>query len=178
VNSEASEANPRAVRILGELKAAGITHIVWVPDSESHFMHQALASDPEFTIIQVCREGECVAICTGLYLGGVRAALLVENQGMFEFGNVLKWARALEVPMVMLVAYLFFHKMEKIDGSMVWNNKRDYTEPFLDAFEIDYWLVDSDNDVAFVREACRRAYESNRPVAALLTKADNFEAGN
>ena len=60
----------RGQAICRELKKAGIRHIVWLPDSETHFMHSVLDRDPDLKVIKVCREGEAVAICAGLHLGG------------------------------------------------------------------------------------------------------------
>lgn len=173
-----ADIDSRARAICEELKCGGITHVAWLPDSETHFMHAALTHDPALTVIPVCREGEAIAICSGLHLGGVRSALLVENQGLFDCGNVLKWAAALEAPIVMLVGWLFYHQMQWSDGGMMFNGRRDYTESFLDALDIQHVLVDSDADVAMVTWACREAFETRQPVAILLAKADDFEAGN
>ncbi len=171
--------NARAAAICAALKKAGITHVVWLPDSETHFMHAALVQDPGLTVVQACREGETIAICAGLHIGGARAALLVENQGLFECGNVLKWAKNLGFPIVMLVGFLFYAKMERdADGNMSAGGVPDFTERFLDAFAIERWLVDSDDDVTLVDEACATAYDKSTPVAVLLTKADDYESGN
>lgn len=170
--------HPRAVAICGELKRQGITHVVWVPDSETHFMHAALVQDPEITIIQVCREGETIGVCAGLHLGGVRAALLVENQGLYDSGNILKWAKNLQFPIVMLIGFLFFHKMERTEKGLAAGGLLDYTEPFLDAFGIEHYLVDSDESVKLVASACDRCEELSQPVAVLLAKADDYESGN
>jgi sulfopyruvate decarboxylase subunit alpha len=170
--------HPRAVAIWAELKRHGVTHVVWVPDSETHFMHAALVQDPDITVVQVCREGETIGVCAGLYLGGVRAALLVENQGLYDSGNVLKWAKNLGFPIVMLVGFLFFHKMQRTERGLVAGGVPDFTEPFLDAFGIEHHLVDSDESVKLVAVACERAEEVGQPVAVLLAKADDYESGN
>lgn len=146
-----------------ELKKASVHHIVWLPDSETHFMYEAVCTDPEIKVIQVCREGEAVAICAGLHLGGRRGAALIENQGMFECGNILKWAVAMKMPMLLLVGDLGF--------------ARDYTEPFLDAFGIKHYSVNSDEDVKKVVPACEEAWRTGKPVALLLTSADGYVPG-
>jgi sulfopyruvate decarboxylase subunit alpha len=170
--------HPRATAICEELKRHGITHVVWVPDSETHFMHAALVQDPDITVIQVCREGETIGVCAGLHLGGVRAGLLVENQGLYDSGNVMKWAKNLGFPIVMLIGFLFFHTMERTERGLVASGVPDYTEPFLDAFGIEHHLVDSDESVKLVAAACERAVELSQPVAVLLAKADDYESGN
>lgn len=55
-----------ANRVIQELKKCGITHVVWLPDSETRFMYETLAADPQITLIPVCREGEALtAKCNG-----------------------------------------------------------------------------------------------------------------
>ena len=43
--------------IIAELKKNRISHVVWLPDSETNFMYQQLTSDPDLELIPVCREG-------------------------------------------------------------------------------------------------------------------------
>ncbi|MBI2830922.1 MAG: hypothetical protein HYX79_01530 [Chloroflexi bacterium] len=167
----------RGKAICRELKMAGIRYLAWLPDSETHFMHEAIHSDPALKLIQVCREGEALAICAGLHLGGSKSALLVENQGIFDSGNNLKWIIDLKIPLVMLVGYLLYHQMQRTpEGNFRWGRK-DYTEPFLDCFDVKHYLVDSDSDAHKVGLACKEAHETRRPVAVLLTSADGFIPG-
>ena len=57
--------------VLGEMKKNGVTHVVWLPDSETGFMYQAILQSP-IALVPVCREGESMAIafagCVGLLL--------------------------------------------------------------------------------------------------------------
>lgn len=158
-------------------KKAGIQYLLWVPDSETHFMHDAIQRDPELELIKVCREGETIAVCGGLHMGGAKAALLVENQGMFECGNVLKWAVEHSFPMIMLIGYLMYREMKRTPQGMTFRGMKDYTEPFLDAFNVKHYLVDSDAAVPKIRLACQEAYKRSKPVAVLLTIADGYLPG-
>ena len=54
---------------------------------------------------------------------------------------------------------------------------RDITEPFLNALGIPYELVDSDSDVGKISKAFSRAERDSKPVALLLTCADDFVPG-
>ncbi|MFC1926899.1 hypothetical protein ACFLWV_04030 [Chloroflexota bacterium] len=60
----------RGKALCDELKKANIHHIVWLTNSETHFMNSAILADPDLKVIKVCREGEAVATCVGLHLGG------------------------------------------------------------------------------------------------------------
>lgn len=168
--------HPRGDMICKELTAAGVRHIAWLPDSESVFMHEPLR-DSGLSITQVCREGEAVAICGGLALAGELGALLVENQGLFDSGNILKWARNTELPMVLLVSWVFYSRMRRTERGMEANGQLDYTERFLDAFDVPHAIIDTDEAVVEVGRAAARAREERRPVAVLLASADHFQPG-
>ena len=56
--------------IIAELKKNNITHVVWLPDSETNFMYQLLNDEDSLDLVPVCREGETMAIAAGLWVGG------------------------------------------------------------------------------------------------------------
>jgi sulfopyruvate decarboxylase TPP-binding subunit len=167
----------RGQLICDELKRNRVEYIAWVPDSETHFMHDSMLNDPALQVIQVCAEGEAVAICAGMHLGGKRGVVLIENQGAFDSGNVLKWAVGLQFPLVLLIGYLGYGNLEITPAGKKRRGQREVTEPFLEALGIPYELVTSDRDVGKVSEAFSRAERDSKPVALLLTSADDFAPG-
>ena len=163
--------------ICEELKKNGVEYIAWIPDSETHFMHYPMLNDPALRVIQVCAEGEAVGICAGMHMGGKRGVVLVENQGAFDSGNVLKWAVGLQFPLVLLIGYLGYRDMEDTPEGKMRRGQREVTEPFLEALGIPYELVDSDKEVSRISDAFSRAERDSKPVALLLTSADDFVPG-
>ena len=69
--------------LINELKKNKVTHVVWLPDSETNFMYNKMAADPEFLIIPGCREGEAIAVAAGLWGGGAKPVVLIQNTGLF-----------------------------------------------------------------------------------------------
>ncbi len=163
--------------ICDELKRNGVEYIAWVPDSETHFLHEPMLNDPSLRVIQVCAEGEAIAICGGMHLGGKRAVVLIENQGAFDSGNALKWAVGLHLPLVLLIGYLGYRNLENTPAGKRRRGEREITEPFLEALGIPYELVNTDQDVRKISEAFSRAGRDSKPVAVLLTSADDFVPG-
>ena len=53
----AAEQELTAAGVVDTLKRCGLTHLVWLPDSEAGFLHAALTTDPDLTLVPVCREG-------------------------------------------------------------------------------------------------------------------------
>jgi thiamine pyrophosphate-dependent acetolactate synthase large subunit-like protein len=95
-----------AERILATLKDLGFTHVVGLPDSEANFMYHALESDPNLTLVQVCREGETMAIALGLTIGGKQPVCLIQNTGFFEAGDSIRgMALDIGLPMLLMIGY-------------------------------------------------------------------------
>ena len=92
--------------VVEELKKNKISHVVWLPDSETNFLFQLLDNEPTLDLVPVCREGETMAIAAGLWVGGKRPIVLIQNTGIFEAGDSIR-GLALDVnqPLVMLVGY-------------------------------------------------------------------------
>lgn len=167
----------RGQLICDELKKNGVDYVVWIPDSETHFMHDSMLNDPSLRIIQVCAEGEAVGICAGMHMGGKRGVVFIENNGAFDSGNALKWAVNLKFPLVLLIGYLGYRNLEATPGGKMRRGQRDITEPFLEALGIPYELVDSDKKVGKITDAISRASRESKPVALLLASADDFVPG-
>ena len=47
----------RPARVLEELKNNGVTHVVWLPDSETNFLYVLMRDDPTLDLVPVSREG-------------------------------------------------------------------------------------------------------------------------
>src|SRR4051794_37715159 len=68
----------QAATVLTELASCGVTHIVWLPDSETGFMYKAML-DSQFTLVPVCRGGEAIAVAAGLVAGGKKPVVLIQS---------------------------------------------------------------------------------------------------
>ncbi|MAG33681.1 MAG: hypothetical protein CL908_22615 [Deltaproteobacteria bacterium] len=168
--------------IVDELKRCGVEYIVWLPDSETRFINAAMESDPAIHVIQCCSEGEALAIVAGLHMGGKGAVVLIENNGLFDSGNALRWVADSEFPLVLLVGFISYHHMTETPEGRIWSDDywpgvRDLTEPFIKAFDLPYHLIDSDEDTKLIGEAFVQAKSRSGPVVILLTSADGYVAG-
>ena len=131
--------NPAA--IVDEFKKNGVTHVVWLPDTETNFMYQQIVADEALDLVPICREGESMPIAAGLWIGGKRPVVLIQNTGMFEAGDSIRGMGIdLGIPMVMMVGYRGWMGP---DGAMT-DSAGVYTEPILKAWGIDYYMIDRD----------------------------------
>ena len=56
-----------AAAIKNQFKRAGIHFVVALPDRvTSHYLLKGLIADPDYKVVQVCKEDEGVSVCSGL----------------------------------------------------------------------------------------------------------------
>jgi len=147
-----------------ELKKNNISHVVWLPDSETNFMFQLLTNEPTLDLVPVCREGETMAIAAGLWVGGKRPIVLIQNTGIFEAGDSIR-GLGLDVnqPLVMLVGYRGWsrHGLTKDSAAR-------FIEHILHAWGITYYLIETDEDADRISLAIEEADRTSKPVAVLV----------
>ena len=150
--------------IIEQFKKNGVTHVIWLPDSETNFMYELMTREEELKIVPVCREGESIAIAAGVWVGGKKPVVLIQNTGMFEAGDSIRGlAIDIEFPLVMMIGYRGWtrHGITKDSAAR-------FTEPILHAYGINYYLVESNDDVDRISVAFEEAERTRKPVACLL----------
>ena len=150
--------------VIEELKKNNISHVVWLPDSETNFMYQLLTNEPSLSLVPVCREGETMAIAAGLWVGGKRPIVLIQNTGIFESGDSIR-GLGLDVrqPLVMLVGYRGWSR-----HGITTDSAARFIEHILHAWGINYYLIETDEDSDRVSVAIEEADRLQRPVAVLV----------
>ncbi len=155
-----------AATIIEELKKNGVTHTVWLPSSESAAIHKAIMAEPLIHNIPVCREGESMAIATGLWVGGKTPVVLVQNTGFFESGDSIRGlCLGVGVPLVILIGYRGYTRHGHTTDSAA-----RYIEPILHTWQINYYLIECDEDAERISLAFEVARQTSRPVAVLIGK--------
>src|SRR5919109_2493047 len=87
--------------VLGEMKKNGVTHVVWLPDSETNWLYLLMKSEPSLTLVGVNREGLAFSAASGIYAGGKTPLILIQNTGLMESGDSMRgWTIQMEVPVV------------------------------------------------------------------------------
>ena len=150
--------------IIEQFKKNAVTHVIWLPDSETNFMYELMTREEKLKIVPVCREGESMAIAAGLWVGGKKPVVLIQNTGMFEAGDSIRGLGIdIEFPLVMMTGYRGWtrHGITKDSAAR-------FTEPILNAYGINYYLIESNDDVDRISSAFEEAERTRRPVACLL----------
>ncbi len=160
----ASTASLQAASVLDALGRCGVTHIVWLPDSETGFLYEAILKSP-IALVPVCREGESVAIAAGLIMGGKRPVVLIQSTGFFESGDSIRGlCLDLHLPLLLMLGYRGYPGPDRPAA----DSAARYLEPILDAWGIPYYIVGSDAACHHIAEAYQQAQASNHPVAVLV----------
>ncbi len=155
----------RAEGVVSELKKCGVTHVVWLPDTESKYMYDAVQRAPGIDLVPICREGEGPAICLGLMMGGKTPILLIQNTGFFESGDAIRGiCLDLALPLLIMIGYRGYEP----SGKPMVDSAGAFTEPMLKTWGIPYYLVDDDFHTPRIGQAFKEAKDTSHPVAILI----------
>jgi sulfopyruvate decarboxylase TPP-binding subunit len=154
--------------VLAAIKAAGVGHVLAVPDIvTSSGLLRPISQDPELRLIRVCKEDECIGIASGLSYADKRALILIQYTGFLDSLNAIRAvAVEYEQPICMMVG-LLGHEPERAPTQSGRYGVR-IIEPICDAMGIAHHLVSSDADVDKIKPAIDAAYAQSRPVAILI----------
>jgi sulfopyruvate decarboxylase TPP-binding subunit len=152
--------------VVAALRDCGVTHAVWVPDSELGRWERALSSAADLRLVRVCREGETMAVAAGLLLGGKRPVVLIQCTGLFEAGDSLRnIVHDLKLPLFLVVgvrSYFPHQQGTSTDSCPI------FTEPILQAWRIPYVMLRKEQGAEALAAAYRQAQQERRAGAVLL----------
>ena len=154
----------RPETVLQQMKDNGVTDVVWLPDSETNWLYLLMQGEPSLRLVGVSREGHACSIAAGLAAGGRKPLILIQNTGLMESGDSIRgWLLGLNVAVVLMVGYRGWTR-----HGVTTDTAATYTERFLMAFGINYYLVESDADAPRVATAFAEAERTRRPVVVLV----------
>jgi sulfopyruvate decarboxylase TPP-binding subunit len=150
--------------VLQQMKDNGVTDVVWLPDSETNWLFLLMQAEPSLRLVGVSREGHACSIAAGLFAGGKKPLILIQNTGMMESGDSIRgWLLGLNVPVVLMVGYRGWTR-----HGVTTDTAATYTERFLMAFGLNYYLVENDADAPRITAAFAEAEKTKRPVVVLV----------
>lgn len=172
------ERQPWADPIHALLQAHRITLVSHVPDAGHQRLIELCQANPAIRTITLTTEEEGVALAAGAWLGGVRAALLIQSSGVGNCINMLSLPNVCQLPFVAIVTmrgeWGEFNPWQVPMGQ--------HTQAVLESSGVTVFRVDTAADVGpAVDGALQLAWLSRRRVAVLLSQrllgAKHFTAG-
>jgi len=154
-------------RLFATLKRAGVTQVGYVPDAGHARLIERCRADEDIRDVVLTTEEEGVALAAGAWLGGARAALLMQSSGVGNCVNMLSLMRTCRFPMLMVITmrgeWEEFNPWQVPMGSIV--------EPVLALCEANIYRASAPHEVEGVAErATQQAFGGERIVGVLLSQ--------
>jgi sulfopyruvate decarboxylase TPP-binding subunit len=161
----------RPETVLAEMRKNGVTDVVWLPDSETNWLFLLMQAEPGLRLVGVSREGHACSIASGLHTGGRRPMILIQNTGLMESGDSIRgWLLGMNVPVVMMVGYRGWTR-----HGVNADSAATYTERFLHAFDLPFYLVESDADAGRISIAFAEAERRRGPAVVLVGRVSRVQ---
>jgi sulfopyruvate decarboxylase alpha subunit len=154
-------------QLFDTLKRGGIRQVGYVPDAGHARLIERCRADTDIRDVVLTTEEEGVALAAGAWLGGQRAALLMQSSGLGNCVNMLSLPRSCRMPMLMLITmrgeWEEFNPWQVPMGSIV--------EPVLTLCEAEIYRAQKPDEVRGLAErAVQRAFGDERSVALILSQ--------
>ena len=144
----------------------GFTDVVIIPDSESARLFDAVLGTVGLDVLSPTREGEGIAIAAGLWVGGRKPLVVLQNTGLMEAGDALRGCGiGPRIPLRLMVGWRGY--AGAMAGRLPMDSAYPPTERLLAAWEVPTWHLMSDADLGVLAEMDRRAEETSLPAAVL-----------
>jgi sulfopyruvate decarboxylase subunit alpha len=153
--------------LLDHIQSCQITHVLTVPDTHQKTLLALLAARDQPRLLTVCTEDEAVGINLGLYAGGQRPMLLIQNNGLYACLNAIK-ALSLDaqVPLLMLIGE--FGRDVSLPSRENKLRAVRLLTPTLDTWGIPHYQLEGPDDAGCLVEAYQRAAAQRGPVAVIV----------
>lgn len=154
-------------RLYDTFKRAGIRQVAYVPDAGHARLIDRCRADPEIKDIVLTTEEEGVALAAGAWLGGDRAALLMQSSGLGNCVNMFSLMRTCRFPLLMLITmrgeWEEFNPWQQPMGSIV--------DDVIKLCDGEVYRVTKPDDVEGTCErAVQQAFGNERIVAVVLSQ--------
>lgn len=160
-----------ASALLAAYRAAGIGWIVTVPDIVQMSVHVRLAQpDSGFRTLTCAAENQALEVAAGLYAGGARAAILVQNQGLFNCLNALRTIGLDGRVPLFIAAGQFGREFDNLGADPRASRRRmvSLVEPVLDAMQVPWTRLERPADLPAVPAAIDAAFSRSGPSVLLI----------
>src|SRR2546421_6483003 len=156
---------PRDVH--GELAAAGVSVVGYVPDGGHKRLIELCQSDPSMHAVPLTTEEEGIGLASGAWLGGAKTVLLMQSSGVGNLVNVLGMVKVCRFPLALIVTM----RGEQGEFNPWQVPMGENTARVLETMGVAVRQAGQAETVApHVKEALRRAFEAQGAEAVLIAQ--------
>jgi sulfopyruvate decarboxylase alpha subunit len=157
--------NDWPLEIHGELAAAGVRVVGYVPDAGHKRLIELCQADKAMRSVVLSTEEEGIGLAAGAWLGGEKSVLLMQSSGVGNVINVIGMLKECRIPLVSIVT-MRGHQGEFNPWQVAMGQA---TRPVLEAMGTIVHEADTAEAIApTVNAALRLAYSSYVSVAVLI----------
>lgn len=150
-----------------QLRKAGVRLAATLPDDWVAPLIGRIDEDPEIRHVPVAREAEAIAICSGAFFGGVRAAAVMGATGLLTCTGELATLNLRHQIPVFIVA----SRRGSIDDHRIYQEVQGRrTLPVLDAYDFPYHVVEHAEDLDCIPDAYETCRLQKRPFVLFLAR--------
>ena len=154
-------------QLFESIKRGGVRQVGYVPDAGHARLIDRCRADADIHDVVLTTEEEGIALAAGAWLGGQRAALLMQSSGLGNCINMLSLARTCRFPLLMLITmrgeWEEFNPWQVPMGSIV--------DPVLKLCNAETYRAREPGEVAGMAErAIQQAFGDERIVAVVLSQ--------
>lgn len=149
------------------LKSNDVKLVVYVPDRVFTPLIKAIHDDPFFTTFAATREEEALGIVTGAWMGGMRAAVLMQTSGFATIPNALaSLVVPSQVPALIFVSERGTLGEFNLGQAMVCKTMR----PVLNSLGVETHTITRQDELAFIIDrSIKQAVATQAPVTFILS---------
>jgi sulfopyruvate decarboxylase alpha subunit len=153
--------------IQATLKANAVKLVTYVPDRVFTPLIKSLHADSDFITFPCTREEEAVGINTGAWMGGMRAAVLMQTSGFGTIPNALaSLAVPSQIPLIMFVSERGVFGEFNLGQAMVCRTMR----PVLDSLAVVNHTITRLDELEFIVDrSTKQAVATQAPVCFILS---------
>jgi len=150
-----------------QLKKCGISLAASLPDDWVAPLIQRIAADNTIRHVSVAREAEAIAICTGAFFGGVRAAALMGATGLLTCtGELATLNLRHAIPVFLIVS-----QRGTIDDHRIYQEVQGRrTKPLLEMYDFPYHVIDRPEDISSIPDCYETCRLQKRPFVLFLAR--------
>jgi sulfopyruvate decarboxylase subunit alpha len=159
-----------AERILTVLKEQEYTHFTGVPCSLLKGIFKQLESkekdeDENIVYVPAIREDSALGVASGMYLGGKKSVVLMQNSGLgYSFNVLTSFNLIYDIPVLLLISWRGAYGNDAVEHDIIGAKLTD----LLESVEIPYQEFDNNRSKELILQSLALIEKTSRPVALLI----------